>query len=108
MEPLKKFDAALLGSTPTEVPERYRAANPITYIERVRVPMLLLVGQNDPGCPSRRVDVYRDRLRALAKPFEEYRHDAGHGSLVVDERIMQVVMDIAFVATHLRTPLPQP
>jgi predicted esterase len=68
--------------------------------------MLLLVGQNDPRCPSRSVDVYRDRLRALGNPFEEYRYDAGHGSLVVDERIKQVAMEIAFVAKHLGTPPP--
>lgn len=107
MEPLKKYDAALFGGTPTEVPERYRVANPITYVDRVRVPMLLLVGQNDPRCPSRSVDVYRDRLRALGKPFEEYRYDAGHGSLVIDERLKQVAMQIAFVAKHLGTTPPQ-
>jgi acetyl esterase/lipase len=107
MEPLKKYDAALFGGTPTEVPERYRIANPITYIDRVRVPMLLLVGQNDPRCPSRSVDVYRDRLRELGKPFEEYRYDAGHGSLVVDERIKQLALEIGFVAKHLGTPSPQ-
>jgi dipeptidyl aminopeptidase/acylaminoacyl peptidase len=107
MEPLKKYDAALFGGTPTEVPERYRVANPITYVERVRVPMLLLVGQNDPRCPSRSVDVYRERLVALGKSFEEYRYDAGHGSLVVDERIKQVAMEIAFVAKHLATTPPQ-
>ena len=107
MEPLKKYDAALFGGTPTEVPERYRVANPITYIDRVRVPMLLLVGQNDPRCPSRSVDVYRDRLLELGKPFEEYRYDAGHGSLVVDERIKQLATQIGFVAKHLGTPTPQ-
>lgn len=107
MEPLRKYDAALFGGTPTEVPERYRIANPITYVDRVRVPMLLLVGQNDPRCPSRSVDVYRERLVALAKPFEEYRYDAGHGSLVVDERIKQIAMEIAFVAKHLGTTAPQ-
>jgi acetyl esterase/lipase len=107
MEPLKKYDAALFGGTPTEVPDRYRVANPITYIDRVRVPMLLLVGQNDPRCPSRSVDVYRDRLRALGKPFEEYRYDAGHGSLVIEERLKQVAMQIAFVAKHLGTTPPQ-
>ena len=107
MEPLKKYDAALFGGTPTEAPERYRVANPITYVDRVRAPMLLLVGQNDPRCPSRSVDVYRDRLRALEKPFEEYRYDAGHGSLVVDERIKQITMEIAFVAKHLGTTPPQ-
>ena len=49
-----------------------------------------------------------DRLRELGKPFEEYRYDAGHGSLVVDERIKQVALEIDFVARHLGTPSPRP
>jgi dipeptidyl aminopeptidase/acylaminoacyl peptidase len=104
MEPLKKYDAALFGGTPTEVPESYRRSNPITYIDKVRVPMFLLVGQNDPRCPSRSVDVYVERLKQLGKPYEEYRYDAGHGSLVIDEQLKQVAMEIDFVATHLGTP----
>ena len=103
MEPLKKYDAALFGGTPTEVPEKYRVSNPVTYIDHVRVPMFLLVGQNDPRCPSRSVDVYVDRLKKLGKPYEEYRYDAGHGSLVVDESLKQLAMEIDFVAKHLGT-----
>ena len=104
MEPLKKYDAALFGGTPTEVPEKYRVSNPITYIENVRVPIFLLVGQNDPRCPSRSVDVYAERLKQLGKPYEEYRYDAGHGSLVVDESLKQLAMEIDFVARQLGTP----
>jgi dipeptidyl aminopeptidase/acylaminoacyl peptidase len=106
MEPLKKYDAALFGGTPEEVPESYRQSNALTYAEHVRVPMLLLVGQNDPRCPSRSVDVYRERLMQLGKKFEEYRFDAGHGSLVVDEQIRQVEMQIAFVSRNLGTQEP--
>ncbi len=104
MEPLKKYDAALFGGTPAEVPETYRVSNPITYIENVRVPMILLVGQNDPRCPSRSVDVYVERLRQLGKRYEEYRYDAGHGSLVVDESLKQLAMELDFVAKYLGTP----
>jgi len=104
MEPLKKYDAALFGGTPTQVPEKYRVANPITYIEKVRAPMILLVGQNDPRCPSRSVDVYEARLKQLGKPYEEYRYDAGHGSLKIDESLKQLSMEIDFVAKHLGTP----
>ena len=106
MEPLKKYDAALFGGTPEEVPDSYRQSNPMTYVEHIRVPMLLVVGQNDPRCPSRSVDVYRERLMQLGKKFEEYRFDAGHGSLVVDEQIRQVEMQIAFAARHLGTQEP--
>ncbi len=106
MEPLKKYDAALFGGTPSEVPERYRVANPITYVEKVQAPMLLLVGQNDPRCPSRSVDVYVERLKELGKPYQEYRYDAGHGSLVIDEQLKQIAMELVFVAKHLGTTSP--
>jgi len=104
MEPLKKYDAALFGGTPTEVPEKYARSNPVTYVADVRVPVFLLVGQNDPRCPSRSVDVYVARLKKLGKPYQEYRYDAGHGSLVVDESLKQLAMEIDFVAKHLGTP----
>jgi dienelactone hydrolase len=106
MEPLKKYDDALFGGSPSQVPELFRRSNPLTYAEHVKVPMLLVVGQNDPRCPSRSVDIYRDRLLDLGKKFEEYRFDAGHGSLVVDEQIRQVEMQIAFAARNLGTREP--
>ena len=106
MEPLKKYDDALFGGSPAEVPEKYRESNPITYVEHIRVPMLLIVGQNDPRCPSRSVDIYRERLLQLGKKFEEHRFDAGHGSLVVDEQIRQIALQIAFVSRNLGTPEP--
>ena len=106
MEPLKRYDAALFGGTPADVPESYHRSNPLTYIDRVRVPLLVLVGQNDPRCPSRSVDIYQTRLRELGKPFEEYRYDAGHGSLVIAEQIRQIEREIAFAAKHLGTTPP--
>ena len=103
MEPLKRYDAALFGGYPKDVPDSYRRSNPITYVESVRAPMILLVGQNDPRCPSRSVDVYEERLNALGKRYEEYRYDAGHGSLKIDESLKQVAMEIDFAAKHLGT-----
>lgn len=50
----------------------------------------MLVGRNDPRCPSRTADVDEARLRELGKTFDTYRYDAGHGSLVVAERIRQI------------------
>ena len=88
------------------MPEKYRQSNALTYAERVRVPILLIVGQNDPRCPSRSADIYRERLLELGKKFEEYRYDAGHGSLVVDEQIRQIEMQIAFAARNLGTKEP--
>jgi hypothetical protein len=52
------------------------------------------------------VDIYVERLKALRKPYDEYRYDAGHGSLVIDEQLKQVAMQIDFVAKRLGTQAP--
>jgi len=106
MEPLKRYDAALFGGTPAQVPEVYRERNPITFVDRVRVPAMLLVGRNDPRCPARSVDVYVERLRALGKTFELYEYEAGHGSLKLEEQLGQLERQLAFAARHLGTTPP--
>ena len=102
MDALKATDRALFGGSPAEVPQVYRKASPITYVDQLRVPVLVLAGANDPRCPIRQVGNYLDRLAELGKPHEVYRFDAGHGSLVVDERIRQMAAELDFARRHLR------
>jgi dipeptidyl aminopeptidase/acylaminoacyl peptidase len=96
MEPLRAYDRALFGGSPEEVPEVYRKASPITYVDEVRAPVLVLAGDNDPRCPLQQVLNYLDRLSQREVPFEFYRYDAGHGSLVVAETLRQVSAEIHF------------
>lgn len=107
MDPLKAYDRALFGASPEEDPERYRVRSPLTYAERVRVPVLVLAGENDPRCPIRGIDNYLERLRELGKPHEVLRFDAGHGSMKVDERIRHLAAQIDFTAARLGTPPAQ-
>ncbi len=104
MEPLKAFDRALFGGTPAERPEFYRERSPITYAERVRVPVLLMAGRRDPRCPIRQIERYLARLRELGRSHEYYEFESGHSSMLVDERIRQVAAQIDFVHRHLGTP----
>ncbi|MFE1172236.1 prolyl oligopeptidase family serine peptidase [Streptomyces sp. NPDC058773] len=101
MEALRAYDRSLFGGSPDDVPERYRASSPLTYADRVTAPVLVIAGENDPRCPIRQIDNYLDRLAALGKQHEVYRYDAGHGSLVADERIKQIEATLAFARTHL-------
>ncbi|NUK67002.1 S9 family peptidase [Streptomyces lunaelactis] len=101
MEALKAMDRTLLGGTPEEVPERFEASSPLTYVDAVRAPVYISAGVNDPRCPIRQVENYVDRLAARGAVHEVYRYDAGHGSLVVEERIKQVRLEIAFATAHL-------
>ncbi|APY90901.1 S9 family peptidase [Streptomyces alfalfae] len=101
MEALKAMDRTLLGGTPEEVPERFAASSPLTYVDQVKAPVYISAGVNDPRCPIRQIDNYVDRLAARGAVHEVYRYDAGHGSLVVDERIKQVSLELDFAARHL-------
>ncbi|GGV55314.1 peptide hydrolase [Streptomyces longisporoflavus] len=102
MEALKAMDRTLLGGTPEEVPERFEASSPLTYVDAVKAPVYISAGVNDPRCPIRQIDNYVDRLKARGAVHEVYRYDAGHGSLVVDERIKQVRLELDFTERHLR------
>ncbi|MFF5991148.1 S9 family peptidase [Prauserella flavalba] len=101
MEQLRAFDRALFGGSPTDVPAVYDECSPITYIENVDVPVLVLAGDNDPRCPIRQIENYLDRLAAREVPYEFYRYDAGHGSLVIAETIKQVAIEVDFARRAL-------
>ncbi|MEU5436120.1 prolyl oligopeptidase family serine peptidase [Streptomyces sp. NPDC020719] len=101
MEALKAMDRTLLGGTPEEVPERFEASSPLTYVDAVKAPIYISAGVNDPRCPIRQVENYVDRLAARGAVHEVYRYEAGHGSLVVEERIKQVRLELEFAGRHL-------
>lgn len=101
MEALKSLDRTLFGGTPEEVPERFEASSPLTYVDAVKAPVHIAAGVNDPRCPIRQIDNYVGRLAERGAVHEVYRYDAGHGSLVVEERIKQVRMELDFALKHL-------
>ena len=106
MEPLRAYDRALFGGSPLDVPELYAKCSPLTYVDRVSAPVLVLAGANDPRCPIRQIDNWLEAAEAAGKEVEVYRFDAGHGSLVVEERIRQMRAELEFVARVLGLPGP--
>jgi dipeptidyl aminopeptidase/acylaminoacyl peptidase len=106
MEPLRAFDRALFGGSPVELPELYDRCSPLSYVDQLRAPVLVLAGANDPRCPIRQIDNWVSAALALGKDVEVYRFDAGHGSLVVEERIRQMRAELEFVARHLGLGMP--
>ena len=101
MEQLKALDRTLFGGSPQDVPDRYEASSPITYVGQVKAPVYISAGMNDPRCPIRQIDNYVERLEGLGKTHEVYRYDAGHGSLVVEERIKQLRLELDFALRRL-------
>ena len=85
--PQQAYDLAILGGGPDELPELYAERSPITYVDRVRAPVLLIAGEHDSACPIRQVRHYADRLRAVGGDVRLHVYDAGHHANAVDERL---------------------
>ncbi len=98
---LQAFDRSLFGGGPDEVGDLYVERSPLTYVDRVRAPVLVIAGDNDSRCPIQQVLNYVDALRGRDGEVELYRFDAGHGSMVVDERVRQMRAELDFVLPRL-------
>ena len=101
MEGLRAYDRALFGGSPEEKHDVYVRSSPITYVDAVAAPVLVVAGANDPRCPIRQIDNYLGELEKLGKEHEVYRFDAGHGSLVIEETIRQVEVALSFALRHV-------
>ena len=75
---LKGYQVALFGGTPQEKPEQYRTSSPITFAANVKAPVLIIQGRNDTRTPSRPVEMYEQKLKALGKSVEVHWFEAGH------------------------------
>jgi dipeptidyl aminopeptidase/acylaminoacyl peptidase len=99
---LQALDRALFGGSPAEAPRLFEERNPITYVDAVAAPLLILAGENDSRCPIRQVWNYVGRLRERGVEPRVYTYATGHASFDIEERIRQS----AFVLDHLAATIP--
>lgn len=81
------FLTAMMGGTPAEKPAQYAASSPITYVEHVVAPLLVIQGRNDLRCPPRQMELYAEKMQSLDKPFEIEWFDAGHSGAADEQWI---------------------
>lgn len=98
---LQAMDRALLGGPPDEVPDLLAERNPISYVDAVRTPTLILAGEHDSRCPIRQVKNYMDRAWERGFGPELYTYATGHASFDVGERIRQNAIVLDFLARHV-------
>jgi dipeptidyl aminopeptidase/acylaminoacyl peptidase len=102
-ERLRALDRVLFGGTPDERPEVWSAGNPITFVGRVRTPVLIIAGIEDPRCPFEQVQRYVEALAQRGASHRLISYPGGHGTPGGPERIRQVREQLAFVTAHLPT-----
>ncbi|MFC5970220.1 LpqB family beta-propeller domain-containing protein [Halomarina salina] len=77
---------------PEENAAFYRERSPITHVEEMTAPILMVHGVNDPRCPVSQARIFRDALeeRGWESP-EDFRYEElgeeGHGSSDIDQKI---------------------
>ncbi|MDX6275656.1 MAG: hypothetical protein QOJ92_2866 [Frankiales bacterium] len=95
---LQSFDRELFGGDPKDKPDLYAERSPLTYVESVKAPLLIIAGDNDTRCPIRQVHNYVARLRELGVDHQLDVFDAGHGSMVAEERVRHMQLELDFLA----------
>jgi dipeptidyl aminopeptidase/acylaminoacyl peptidase len=86
---LQAMDRALFGGEPEANPEAFRKADPMTYAERVRAPVMFVVGEHDSRCPPDQALAYVDVMKRRGVDHELYLFSTGHGSHESDEEVRQ-------------------
>ena len=95
---LQAYDRALFGGDPADAGDLVHERSPLTYVDRVTAPLLILAGEHDSRCPLPQILNYVDRLKARGHPHELYLFGTGHSSFDVDERIRQLGVVLDFLS----------
>ena len=79
-----KFAADDLETTPYEDPERYRRQSPLTYVENIRTPLLLIHSENDLRCDIEQAEQLFTALKYMERDvlfvrFEGQSHGLSRG-----------------------------
>ncbi len=105
-ESLRDYQAALFGGTPDETPELHAEASPVTYVEQLGAPLLIIQGRNDARCPARQMEDYVDRAERLGKDVTIDWFDAGHGHGATATKVAWCRRAIEFVEARLGLESP--
>ena len=82
---MRKIDEELLGGPPEKKRELYRNRSPINFISKIKVPVLITAGRNDPNCPIQPIEKFVKRLEEMKHPHKfVVAEKEGHGSSRVD------------------------
>ena len=105
-ESLRDYQVALFGGTPDEVPELTIEASPVTYVDRLAAPLLIVQGRNDARCPVRQIQGYIDEAARLGKDVTVDWFEAGHGHGATDTKVEWCRRSIEFVEAKLGLERP--
>jgi dipeptidyl aminopeptidase/acylaminoacyl peptidase len=97
----RRFMAAFVGDPDTEE-EFLRERSPLTYIEEVRAPLLVIQGANDPRVVKAESDQLVERLEELGRTVSyEVFEDEGHGFTRYANEVRAYRLSVEWLERHL-------
>jgi dienelactone hydrolase len=101
---LQAYDRTLTGGVVHDIPDFIAERSPITYVDRVKAPVFVLVGEHDSRCVPSQVYRYERALRKAGGDVELYSYAEGHSSYVVDEEVREWFAVLEFLRRRVRLP----
>ncbi|MFC6942624.1 S9 family peptidase [Salinirubellus sp. GCM10025818] len=91
-----------LDGTPDEKPDLYEDRSPITYVDNIDVPLLVVQGANDPRVPQSEAEQLVSSLEERDVDYDYLLfEDEGHGVERTENRIEYMTRTIEFFSAHV-------
>ncbi len=101
---LRESDLATMGD-PIKNKSLWEDRSPINFVDRIRAPLLLLAGGNDPRCPKSEAQQVFDAVKKRGGVVElQVYDDEGHGFARVENQIDAYKRVAAFLKQHVPAP----
>lgn len=77
---LRPYSEAMMGGSPSEIPDKYRERSPIYHVHNIRGHLLIVQGMQDPNVTPENLHTVTDALEEHNIPYETLLFDdEGHG-----------------------------
>ena len=91
----RAWNTHFLGGPPEEKPELYKERSPITQIARLKNPVLILCGENDPVANVQPVRKFAEEAGKRGLPVElVVAKDEGHGPISNENMIRDTILTL--------------
>jgi len=92
-----------MGGTPEQKPAVYRKANVLPDVAKIKTPLLILHGEEDPQVPPQESQEFAAALKSAGKTFSYFTYPGeGHGISQPDHRRDATEKEIAFLNKYLK------
>ena len=100
-EDLRYWDIQNMGD-PVKDADRLRSASPVFFLDRIRAPVQIIAGENDPRCPLSESLQAKEKIEKMHVPldFKFYRGE-GHSFEKMENIIDSQMRTYRFLRKHL-------